>query len=264
MNTPATPIDVPDALQRAPDVHGVTAQAQAAAAAPASVSPERDAIEQVLGEPKVPPHIVDDLLLLMLPRNLRAGDRVMSRQSIAASLMLLARGEMVLGLAEADGRFHAERTVLGPAWLDATSVWLGQPHVQDAVALTDALVLDMPRDAFQMALARHAELALRLLTDLSRQMHAMIATTQDLMHKDAEARFAVWLLQRCATSAEHPNRAMVELHERKRDIAAQLAITPETLSRLLRQLVRKGLIEVYGYTVNVRDVKALKRLAGGA
>ena len=53
----------------------------------------------------------------------------------------------------------------------------------------------------------------------------------------------------------------VALSERKRDIASQLAITPETLSRLLRQLSRKGLIYVMGYTVKVLDVAALRRLA---
>ena len=54
----------------------------------------------------------------------------------------------------------------------------------------------------------------------------------------------------------------VSLTERKRDIASQLAITPETLSRLLRQLSRKGLIAVAGYTVKVLDVAALRALAG--
>jgi len=85
--------------------------------------------------------------------------------------------------------------------------------------------------------------------------------THDLMHKDAEGRFAAWLLQRCASEAGSDGSITVALSERKRDIASQLAITPETLSRLLRQLSRKGLIYVMGYTVKVLDVAALRRLA---
>jgi CRP-like cAMP-binding protein len=53
----------------------------------------------------------------------------------------------------------------------------------------------------------------------------------------------------------------VRLHERKRDVASQLAITPETLSRLMRSFTRQGVIEVSGYTLRVLDVEALGRLA---
>ena len=85
--------------------------------------------------------------------------------------------------------------------------------------------------------------------------------THDLMHKDAPARFAAWLVQRC-DGADGP-QAVVRLGERKRDIASQLAITPETLSRLMRSLTRQGLISVAGYTVQVLDLVALRRLALG-
>ena len=68
------------------------------------------------------------------------------------------------------------------------------------------------------------------------------------------------LVARVATPGD-AQQAVVTLHERKRDIAAQLGITPETLSRLLRQLSRKGLIEVRGYTVSVQDLGALRTLA---
>jgi CRP-like cAMP-binding protein len=54
---------------------------------------------------------------------------------------------------------------------------------------------------------------------------------------------------------------MVRLHERKRDVASQLAITPETLSRLMRSFSRQGVIEVSGYNVRVLDPPALARLA---
>ena len=70
------------------------------------------------------------------------------------------------------------------------------------------------------------------------------------------------LIQRLPALSEHATATTVVLSERKRDIAAQLGITPETLSRLLRSLTRKGLIEVVGYNVHVLDLPALRRLAG--
>jgi CRP-like cAMP-binding protein len=77
------------------------------------------------------------------------------------------------------------------------------------------------------------------------------------MHKDAGARLAAWL---CA-QIEGRAQAVLRLAERKRDIASQLGMTPETLSRMMRSLSERGLIEVSGYTVRVLDAPALQGLA---
>ena len=119
-----------------------------------------------------------------------------------------------------------------------------------------------PRADLQTLLLQHPDLGRRMVVTLARQVQSLTLATHDLMHKDAEGRFAAWLLQRCASEAASDGSITVSLNERKRDIASQLAITPETLSRLLRQLSRKGLIFVSGYTVKVLDVAALRALAG--
>jgi len=85
--------------------------------------------------------------------------------------------------------------------------------------------------------------------------------THELMHKDAPSRLAQWLSQRCQPVDGHSGQGVVKLSERKRDVASQLAITPETLSRLMRSFTRQGVIEVSGYLVRVLDTAALGRMA---
>lgn len=53
----------------------------------------------------------------------------------------------------------------------------------------------------------------------------------------------------------------VSLKERKRLIAAQLGIAPETFSRVLRQLREHGLIAGSGKLLNVLQPLALQSLA---
>jgi CRP/FNR family transcriptional regulator, dissimilatory nitrate respiration regulator len=194
------------------------------------------------------------------------GEAVFSHLEPARELVILAQGDAALGRKQADGSFHTERSVHGPAWLDASSAWLEGAHLQDAVALSPCQVVGVPSSALQAVLLDHPALAPQLLASQGQQVHTLIEVIHDLMHKDAEGRFAAWLLQRCSSggsdaSGDDADAATVTLHERKRDIAAQLAITPETLSRLLRQLKRKGLIDVLGYTVRVLDVPRLRALA---
>lgn len=204
---------------------------------------------------------VDALAGIAQMHSVSAGQSVLSRSHIASTLVGLRSGEVALGFRTADGTFRTERIVRGPAWLDQSSAWLGEPHAMDAQALGNAVVVELPRDALEQRLAKHPGLAQRLIHGLAREVQALAVNTHELMHKDAPARLAQWLHQRCEPLAGVAGQAIVKLHERKRDVASQLAITPETLSRLMRSFSRQGVIEVSGYNVRVIDPVALGRLA---
>ena len=217
--------------------------------------------QAMLGSPPLAAAVASELQTVSKLHKFSAGATVFSHEDAARELFVLVRGEAALGRALPAHPFQTERSVRGPAWLDASSAWLGQKHLQDAVAQSDCQVLSIPRSALQTLLVRHPDLAPRIFSSQAGQVQTLVEVIHDLMHKDAEGRFAAWLLHRCGSEAEGAAELQVTLQERKRDIAAQLAITPETLSRLLRQLKRKGLIDVMGYTVKVLDMPALRALA---
>ena len=54
----------------------------------------------------------------------------------------------------------------------------------------------------------------------------------------------------------------VTLHQRKRLIAAELGIAPETFSRVLRDLREMGLIHGTGNVLNLPQPLALQTMAG--
>ena len=217
----------------------------------------------------------DELLALHSLAQLRpvaAGQPVLQCGSPATTLVALHSGEVALGLRSADGAMRTERILRGPAWLDLSAAWLGQPHAVDVQALSAVSVLDLPCDALRGRLPRWPALAQCLLTALALELRALVLNTQELMHKDAPARLAQWLHARSVPlplpgADGQPGGAgalaLVRLHERKRDVASQLAITPETLSRLMRSFSQAGVIEVCGYDVRVLDPAALARLAQG-
>ncbi|MBL0088057.1 MAG: Crp/Fnr family transcriptional regulator [Ideonella sp.] len=190
-----------------------------------------------------------------------AGQPVFNHTDLASALIAVREGEVALGLCTEDGTFRTERIVHGPAWLDLSAAWIDECHPMDARAMTPVSVVELPKSALSQALQRQPGLAQRLIQSLARQVQEMAANTHELMHKDAPARLAQWLSQRCEPVAGSADQAVVHLRERKRDVASQLAITPETLSRLMRSFTRLGVIEVAGYTVHVLDTQALGQLA---
>jgi len=196
---------------------------------------------------------------LVTQRMLAPGDWVFSHRTPARALVLLLDGTVSLG--HSDGAAMApERLVRGPAWLDAASAWLaGAMHSLDARAIGSVRVADLPRTALQALLVQRPTLAPGFLAVLADQVQRLSLQTHELMHKDANSRLAAWLHRHLPSSPGA--QAMLQLNERKRDIAAQLGMSPETLSRQMRQLSRRGLIEVRGYQVRVLDSAGLQRLA---
>jgi CRP-like cAMP-binding protein len=194
-------------------------------------------------------------------RRVTAGELVFSRQERAHAAVMLVEGDVALGLRLADSSFEVERIVHAPAWLDLGSVWLSATHSIDAQANGPAVVVELPREPLRQLLERHPGLSLRIIQGLAREHQAMVTHTHGLMHLAAPARLAQWLRQNAKPSSAPEGQAVVRLAERKRDLAAQLAIAPETLSRLLRSFTRQGVIDVAGYTVHVLDRAALDRMA---
>jgi len=214
----------------------------------------------LLGGPALSGTEHETLAALARTHTVAAGATVFERGDIATALVLVQSGEVALGYRGADGVFRVERPARGPAWLDQSSAWLGEHHAMDARASSDAVIVELPCAAVQAQLERHTGLASRLVANLAREVQNLALNTHTLMHKDAPARFAAWLVRRLDGAGD----SLVQLDERKRDIASQLAITPETLSRLMRGLARQGVISVAGYSVQVLDAAALRRAAAGS
>lgn len=215
----------------------------------------------LLGSPPVAPREQAALAAIARVRDVAQGGAVFNRGEAAEALVVVRDGDAALGSVDAEGHFHVERTVHGPGWLDQSSAWIDATHAVDARATSPLVVVELPREGVQQLLQQHPALARRLIASLAREVQSLTLGTQELMHKDAPARFAAWLVQRLKPHADDPRRGFVKLVERKRDIASQLAVTPETLSRVMRALTRQGLIVVAGYTVQVTDVEGLRAAA---
>ena len=171
-------------------------------------------------------------------------------------------GRVTLGLRAQGSFLHRMGTLDGPCWLNATCAVLGVPALVDAVADTDVEVRRVPLADFQAALAALPEAARSVLHDvaLGHRQQAELAISR--LAKDAEARCAEWLLRHAEPAQDTPGALAVMLNQRKRLIAAQLGIAPETLSRVLRQLRERSLISGSGRVLNLVDLNGLRALAG--
>lgn len=196
---------------------------------------------------------------LATQRSVAAGDWVFTHRTAARSLVVLLDGAVSVGH-RTGAAMAPERLLHGPSWLDAASAWMARgTHALDARAIGATLIAELPRGALQSLLLQRPALASAFLAVLAEEVRRLSQQAHELMHKDANSRLAAWLHRHLDSSAGVP--ALLRLKERKRDIAAQLGMSAETLSRQMRELSRNGLIEVRGYEVRVLDGPGLQRLA---
>ena len=190
-----------------------------------------------------------------------AGTVLLRRGQAAAKALHLISGRVALGVIENGVMVHQLGTVEGPFWLEAAAAMLGLTHAVDALAESPVTIQTMPLGQFKSHLKNLPEPVRTLMLDLAKAQRQQTEVAVSRLAKDADARFAEWLL-RHAEPADSEGSLAVILHDRKRLIAAQLGIAPETFSRVLKHLRDRKLISGGGRVLNLLDPMGLQSLAG--
>ena len=189
-----------------------------------------------------------------------AGQVLRERQQRPLSVLHLDSGRVLLGVREQGVLRHHMGTVEGPFWLDAATALLDLPCGLDMQAETAVQLHRVPIEEFVRNVAALPEDAQQVLRDMARAYCQQTELAVSRLAQDAEARCAQWLLQHAQSTEDGALR--VTLQQRKRSIAAQLGIAPETFSRVLRQLREHGLIVGTGNVLSLPKPRALQSVAG--
>jgi CRP-like cAMP-binding protein len=196
-----------------------------------------------------------------IPRQVAArGELLLKRAASSPWVNYLESGRMALGLMNGEAMEHQLGVVQGPCWLEATAAVLNLPSVVDAMADTEVTFRRVLVTEFRRSLADMPAAAQTILRDVATAHRQQTELAVSRLAKDAEARCAEWLLRHAQTGDK--GVMAVQLEQRKRSIAAQLGIAPETLSRILRHLRERSLISGSGRMLNLIDPTGLRTLAG--
>jgi CRP/FNR family transcriptional regulator, dissimilatory nitrate respiration regulator len=193
-------------------------------------------------------------------RTLCRGQVLLRRGFAPDQVSYIESGRVALGVMGTADMEHQIGVLEGPCWLDVSSVVLGLPHLVDAMADTPVQMCTVTAVEFNHAIADMPDAAREVLTDVAMAYRRQTEFAVSRLAKEAEARCAEWLLSHAHFGAK--GELAVELQQRKRSIATQLGIAPETLSRVLHNLRERRLISGTGRILSLINPGALRSLAG--
>ena len=177
------------------------------------------------------------------------------------SWWLLLEGRIAVGRPGANGDTVENRMVQPGQWFDLTSAWLGAEWLESAVCLAPVTLAALPLSTLLECARDDDQLMLGMGQAMAERVRQLTEGRHELATKDVLSRLASWLLRQ---PREAEGGASIRLPVQKRSIARQLVMAQATLSRCFRRLVELGCIDIAGYTVTLRDVAALRVLAGEA
>ena len=174
-------------------------------------------------------------------RRLDAGELLFLEEEPCTGFFVLLEGAIQLTRCGTDPGAHPTLALILPVNSFAEAAMFGgEAFPATATALKPSRVVHFSKTPFLAALREDPDLALAVIHAQAVWLRKITMKIQELTGSDSLERLRTWL------RAQLSNRTTLTLPVTKKALAAQLGMTPETLSRGLRAFQDQGLLEVKG------------------
>src|SRR5256884_4968276 len=174
------------------------------------------------------------------------------------ALYVVAKGQVKVVLIGEDGR-EVILSVLGEGeFFGEMALIDDEPRSAHVIAMEDSTLYVLRREDFQGILEHSPGIGLALLRELSRRLRRVDEKVGSLVLLDVHGRVAQLLLD----LADETDGQRITRRLTHHTIAQMIGSSRETVSRTMRELVDKGMIDVSRKDIVIRDRGALEQAAG--
>ncbi len=193
------------------------------------------------------------------------GNLVFREGEQSESLFIVNNGLIKLTQNNTEGKQHVLRFLFPGDYFGQFALLHNKRHYATAEVVESGLVCRIHHKDFLPLIEKNAALAFSFLMSMSKQLQQADELAGSLHILEAEKRLARLLLHLSSKNQqEHgtePAWSQIHLPAAKKDVAAMIGTTPETLSRKLNKLEAMEIIEVRNRTVIILDIKTLYQIA---
>ena len=208
----------------------------------------------------LPQDQLEGLSQIVLEKYCEKGEPIFFEGDRANGFYVVVTGQVKVFKLSMDGKEQILH-IFGPGEpFGEVPVFAGKDFPAHAEAIAASRLFFFSRDAFTDLIARTPSLALNMLAVLSRRLRQFTVQVEHLSLKEVPGRLAVYLAY---LSHEKDGDNMVDLAISKGQLASLLGTIPETLSRILAKMTKRGLIRVEGHRIEILNRQGLDDLATG-
>ncbi len=185
-------------------------------------------------------------------KSLEKGEMLFREGDKAEGFYVLQTGAISVFKITPDGREQIICVFRPPESFAEVTLATVEVYPANAVALENSKIILVQRAGFRDLICRKPELSLHMLASMSLHLKHLVQTLQDYKGRQIEGRLADWLLRHAPAGA-----TVFELPVTKKNLAGQLGVTSETLSRTFARFRDEGLIRVEGPRVHLLNPAGL-------
>lgn len=177
-------------------------------------------------------------------------------------LFIVKQGKVVLSKELPGGNKTIVSVRVPGDMVGEVAVFDGKPYDTDAVALTDVIVIRLPRDNFLFAVKNNPSLAEQIIADLASRLRQAQETICLLSTQRVEKRLAALLLALIGKFGTRTDEGIVlDSSFSRYDLAAMAGTTVETTVRTLSTWAHEGIIKKHRRQIVIVDARRLAQIA---
>ncbi len=199
------------------------------------------------------PEDLQEVAEVCVLKSLEKGEMLFREGDKAEGFYVLQSGSISVFKITPDGREQIICVFRPPESFAEVTLATVEAYPANGVALEPSQVILVQRTGFRDLICRKPELSLHMLASMSLHLKHLVQTLQDYKGRQIEGRLASWLLRHVPDGALH-----FDLPVTKKNLAGQLGVTSETLSRTLARFRDEKLIRVEGARVHFLDFAGLR------
>lgn len=201
---------------------------------------------------------VDEIMASARLVNIKEGDMLTQQGQPATEFFLVLDGELKLATTSPMGQEKTLHIIHAGQTFAEVLMFLKRPNYPAGVtALVNSQLIAFSNQVYLSVLRGSTEACFNLLGEYALRNRSLVGEIEALTLYNASFRVIQYLLKEIPS---HQVSSMsVELRAPKNVIASRLAITPETLSRILSKLKRDGIIEVSDKQITLLDLDWMRK-----
>jgi len=206
------------------------------------------------------PAALADIERASRPRRYAAQEQIIDCDANSIDVFVVVEGRVRVVNYSVSGREIAFDDVGPGGYFGEIAALDGPPRSASVMAVEDTVLLVVPGKVFLEILARHPQVAFRVMQRLARIIRSADSRIMDLSTLAAQNRVQAELLRqaRPVCSAEGTARiAPIPLHS---DIASRVSTTRETVARVMNDLARQGIVQRTKGALVINDLERLESL----